>query len=122
MFRSQLNPGLRGIVLIAALMLNGGAALAKGVDSADYVMPGCRAFLVTGSNKELGRKPFCVGLIGLISGIAHMSKDICAPDGVTQEQAVRVVVQYIDSRPERMHEDFKKLALEAMKAAWPCKL
>ena len=38
------------------------------------------------------------------------------------EQTVRVVVQYIDSRPERMHEDFKKLALEAMKAAWPCKL
>jgi hypothetical protein len=35
---------------------------------------------------------------------------------------VLVVVKYIDERPERMHERFTKLAYEALKAAWPCKL
>src|SRR4029453_4871755 len=30
-------------------------------------------------------------------------------------------VQYIDARPARMHEDFRILAAEAMRAAWPCK-
>jgi Rap1a immunity proteins len=57
-----------------------------------------------------------------ISGIAYMIEDSCIPFGsVTQDQMVRVVVQYIDSRPTRMHEAFGKLALEAMRDGWPCK-
>jgi Rap1a immunity proteins len=28
---------------------------------------------------------------------------------------------YIEARPERMHEPFRKLALEALGEAWPCK-
>jgi hypothetical protein len=44
---------------------------------------------------------------------------ICAPDGVTLAQQVRVVVQYIDERPARMNENFKLLAVEAFQAAWP---
>jgi Rap1a immunity proteins len=32
-----------------------------------------------------------------------------------------VVIKYIEARPERMHEQFGKLALEALTAAWPCK-
>jgi Rap1a immunity proteins len=33
---------------------------------------------------------------------------------------VAVVIKYIEARPERMHEPFADLALEALKAAWPC--
>ena len=40
---------------------------------------------------------------------------------MTFGQSVAVVVKYIQERPERMHEDFGKLALEALIAAWPCK-
>jgi hypothetical protein len=36
---------------------------------------------------------------------------------VTTGQAVAVVVKYIETRPERMHEDFGKLAIEGLKAA-----
>jgi hypothetical protein len=44
----------------------------------------------------------------------------CRPQGVIHEQAVRVVVAYIERRPQRMHEDFRRLALEAMhEASWP---
>jgi len=39
---------------------------------------------------------------------------IDAPDGATLSQAVKVVVAYIDARPERMHERFDNLALEAL--------
>ena len=28
---------------------------------------------------------------------------------------------YGEARPERMHEDFRALAVEAMQKAWPCK-
>ena len=45
---------------------------------------------------------------------AHLS-----PREVTDEQIVRVVVQYIDSQPARLHEDFVVLAIEALRKTWP---
>jgi hypothetical protein len=36
-------------------------------------------------------------------------------------EVVRVVVEYIHARPERMDERFTTLALEALRGAWPCK-
>jgi hypothetical protein len=116
MFRPQFRLGLRGIVVVAALMLNGGNGLAAEVDphSANFIMPGCREDLA-------GKSNWSVGLCdGLIAGLIYANRNICEPDGVTHRQEVRVVAQYIDARPARMHEDFRTLALEALKAAWPC--
>jgi hypothetical protein len=49
------------------------------------------------------------------------SRGICPPDGTTVGHAVRVIVTYIDQRPERMREQFEALALEALQQAWPCR-
>jgi hypothetical protein len=38
----------------------------------------------------------------------------------TLNQQVKVVISYIEARPARMHEPFRDLALEALRAAWPC--
>jgi Rap1a immunity proteins len=40
---------------------------------------------------------------------------------LTNNQAVAVVIKYIEARPEMMHEQFGDLAFEALTAAWPCK-
>jgi hypothetical protein len=45
----------------------------------------------------------------------------CIPHNVTLNQLVRVVVVYIECRPQRMHEPFNSLALEAMHEAFPCR-
>jgi Rap1a immunity proteins len=118
MFRPQLRLGLHGIVVVAALMLSDGTAFAADVASANYVMPGCRSIVA-----EKHTNLFLDGLCnGLIAGVLYgRSQEVCKPDGITYGQEVRVVVQYIDARPARMHEDFRKLALEALMAAWPCK-
>jgi Rap1a immunity proteins len=50
-----------------------------------------------------------------------MDDSECRPAGVTIAQEVRVVVVYIDARPARMHEPFKMLVVEALRAAWPCR-
>jgi hypothetical protein len=115
MFRSQLTLTLRGVVLIAALMLSlQGVALAEqNPYSANYVMPGCRDYISLNSFKQ----GWCGGLI---TGLAHMYRS-CMPPQLTQRQLARVIVQYIDARPARMHEDFRDLAVEALRAAWPCK-
>ena len=57
---------------------------------------------------------------GVVLGIAAAHPDVCAPAGAVRDQAVRIVVQYIDARPARMHEYFSWLAIEALRAAWPC--
>ena len=58
--------------------------------------------------------------MGKVDGLAYAS---CAdiPRGVNYEQSVRVVIRYIEMRPQTMHESFNALALEALRAAWPCR-
>ena len=105
-------PVLSAIVLIVAMIFNCGVAVAGPTQtSADYLMPGCRdaASLITFSNA--GKSEEQVSLNG-----------ICVPAGTTSEQATGVVVQYIDGQPARVHEDFNHLAVEALRANWPCPL
>ena len=80
-------------------------------------MTGCRGNLTQGSNEWL-KMGYCAGVI---NEIMYAARDVCIPKGVTNEQGVRVVVAYIDRILARMHEDFAKLANEALAVAWPCK-
>jgi hypothetical protein len=113
------------LLAMACLMLAAAATRAvsqPAYNSANAVMPGCRAFADTANNNQLY---FEQGIrAGLVSGIldtAARFHGICVPPQVIQGQAVRVVVQFIDAQPARMHERFSLLALEALTATWPCK-
>jgi hypothetical protein len=120
MSRSKLS--LCGMAVIAALMLSGGLAFAASNDtsSANSVMPGCRNFASdnTSSGSDLTFKSgIC---LGVLLSIYYLTQS-CVPPQVTNQQTARVIVQYIDARPARMHESFIGLAREAIMAAWPCK-
>lgn len=87
------------------------------LDSAQYIMPGCRQFLVSKTQLH-----FLEGNCnGIVETIEFMSPDLCVPPGSTLDEAVRIVVQYIDARPVRQQEDFRLLALEALVSAWSCR-
>jgi Rap1a immunity proteins len=87
-------------------------------------LPGCKAFVDKLTADFL--QGFCVGQV---SALALMMKargtagegGPCIPPGVTVGQEVRVVVRYIENQPNRMHEDFRALALAAFWEAWPCR-
>jgi len=104
--------------ILLALMV---PASAEHTDSANYFLPGCKGTLGRGpENTPEWRRVLCRAYInGLVYGAQGMG--FCPPEGVSRGQAVAVIVKYIEGRPERMHEDFGKLALEAVTAAWPCK-
>ena len=73
-----------GFAVVAVLMLSGGAALAEinELDSANYVMPGCRNYI--GENPK-GGDIFKTGLCwGLISSLTYKTEDACLPTTVTQ--------------------------------------
>jgi hypothetical protein len=109
-----------GLLLAAALALTVTAGAAEeDRDSANFMLPACRGFL----NHSGANILFQGRCAGVIEGMVYLGKSQCVdvPGEATVTQAVSVVVAYIDARPARMHESFNKLAIEALRAAWPCK-
>ena len=108
------------VVLVAATFAGDAAIARSDVDSATFIMPGCRAFLAETrtSRVDQWKQILCSGVVG---AIAYAGSRICSPPDVSNEQTVRVVMKYIDERPQRHHEPFRKLALEALQANFPCK-
>lgn len=116
MFRSLI---LSAVVLIAATVSE--AFAEADIHSANAVVSGCRLYDGPTTSHNPRFDPFGQGYcIGLLEGLDYEGVQ-CRPREITLGQLVRVVLTYIDSRPERMHEDFRVLAIEAMKTAWPCK-
>ena len=93
-------------------------ASAQDISSANFILTGCKGYLNREGNAwaQGHRVGFIDGLVSVVGGVGF-----CVPDGVTNRQGVAVVVKYIEARPERMHERFSVLAIEALTAAWPCK-
>jgi hypothetical protein len=60
-------------------------------------------------------------MLKLSSAPAPHAEVFCIPKETKIDQQIRVVVKYIEARPERMHERFALLALLALIEAWPCK-
>jgi Ssp1 endopeptidase immunity protein Rap1a len=108
------------VAILLALTMPASAA---DTDSANYFLPGCKGILdrkAPSDPSEAMRQGLCVGLVvGLVYGAG--GNHFCQPNGATSDQVVAVVVKYIEARPERMHERFGDLALEALEEAWPCK-
>jgi hypothetical protein len=86
--------------------------------TAEFYLPGCKEFLTGQSDFLSGR---CVGAIEVLDALSQDTKAFCAPDDTNNLERVRIVVAYIEARPERMKDDFRLLANEAMTKTWPCK-
>ena len=121
---------MRALVLGIAMGLVVGTALAQeNKSSANYMLPYCRA-AANNQAPTLASDAVMQGMcVGIVDAIDFMMSEFppdekefssCPPGDVTLKQALEVVIKYIDGRPERMNENFKKLAIEAIHDAWPC--
>jgi Rap1a immunity proteins len=109
-----------GIAAVLSLLTQQPAsAQLQDTGSADFVIVGCRDGL-SGENRQAFRQGLCAGIVQTILYFGRTSFNVCMPESVTMGQAIRVVVAYIDQRPERMHERFETLALEVLQQSWPC--
>jgi hypothetical protein len=103
-----------GIVLA---IVTTGAALGE---SANYRMQGCRSFAKQDNDSRYAfAGGLCSGMIEALMGVAPVLR-FCPPPGATVGQGALVVVQYLDTRPARLNEDFEALAIEALRSAWSC--
>jgi Ssp1 endopeptidase immunity protein Rap1a len=123
-------PRLVRAVIWAALIVSASEAAAQlptGDTSANAIFRGCKALVEdkAGDVQVYSLGNFCAGIvIGLASIGQHLSPpewQSCAPATSDVRQLAQVVVNYIETRPERTREDFRRLTLEAFHDAWPCK-
>src|SRR5262249_12815125 len=94
--------------------------------SANAVFLGCKAFAEDRATtaRLLNIAGVCAGLVLGLSYVGEVlppEHQSCVPPTSDAQQLTRVVVRYIEARPQRMHEDFRALTLEAFHNAWPCK-
>ena len=111
---------LSGISIIAvATLSNSKVVFAEDAMTAINVMPGCRDVAL--ARRDTPRTDYLQGVcVGTAYTLATMPPlGDCVPPQ-TNEQLVRVIVKYIDSKPELLHENFQLLAYTALREAWPC--
>jgi hypothetical protein len=127
------------ITMIALVLLFITHTRAQDIDSTgNRILPGCKFYLTQAEtiDPRTGVGPrsnspypiiagYCFGTVSTlveVSQILALRPDLkfCVPQGVTWEQAVRVVISYIEARPQDAHLQFTQLAMRALNNAWPC--
>jgi hypothetical protein len=120
----------RVVAFTLSLIAAGAASAQTEVESANYMLPGCRDY-VRLINKTADPKTinaFAAGnCAGRIEGLLILRDDLlpdirfCKPPSVTTGQATQMVVNWLEANPARWHENFVLLAHGVFKRAWPCK-
>jgi hypothetical protein len=111
--------------VVVALALPVTPSLGQGApDTVEWVLPGCQAII----SDQLAVSPLKAGICGgsikqllFIANALPREHRMCPPRGVTLEQAVRVVVQYLPPQSPRLQEPFYQIAMEALSSSWPCR-
>jgi hypothetical protein len=100
--------------------------------SANEVLPACKLYLsVVDRHGAVSQSELphlmdagkCLGAVYALLTVSHTLAEplkFCPPVDFEAEQGVRAVIAYIENRPGRAREDFTMLALEALRAKWPC--
>ena len=86
--------------------------------TANQVMKGCQASVAGTRSEDINVNFWWGGLLGH-GKRGHRVGWRCGRQTIAQR--ARVVTKYIEARPNRWHESFLKLTLEALGEAWPCK-
>ena len=79
---------------------------------------GCKAFAEGRANTQpqlYGMQSYCSGVVhGLVAvgPLLPANLQFCPPQTSSPSELARVVVQYVEAQPERMHEDFRQLTFK----------
>lgn len=126
------------LICTVFVLATGASSRAKsqiGIYSALYVYEGCKAAanLVISSDRTVPlydpNAAFCCGAFTALRGVTSIVSNgnrtmvlhVCAPSQSTVSQYIRILLKYVDDHPERAHNDFEFVALEALMGAFPCR-
>jgi hypothetical protein len=95
---------------------------AEDTRSAAAMLPHCRAWLDPSTRDAIGGS--CIGIVGTLSFVSRVLDEglkFCHPSNLPPERMLGTVIEFVETHPERIQEDFRLLALTAMHNAWPCR-
>ena len=118
--------------LVAVLLLLVASSLPASADnSANNWLPRCKDYMRMGDPGALQELDQTVGRVadankcaGYVWGLADVlvaEERICTPQHATKGQVLRVVIGELDREPQRHHEWFAVLVMEALLKTWPCR-
>lgn len=105
-----------------------GPAAKPDIHSAKHLLPGCEQQVAAPeimSAKDAYLMGQCLGMVETLMVVgAALSPDfrICVPHDLPVDDAIRVVIKYLEARrPEELQTYFVLMADHALAQAWPCK-
>ena len=110
-------------IMFALLIATVGSAAAQPADSVvatESLVMGCRSLVQNDPNGDQMQMGACAGALRAAIDIGHELGRACPPTDGGVLEAARVVVMFVDERPERKSEGFGPLALMAIGYKWPC--
>jgi len=108
-------------ISMLALTLNVSVACAQDTTSAQAMLPHCVAALNTETQSPAGGR--CMGIVATLSFVSRVLPDnlkFCHPTTATPEQIVQAISGFMDANPDAVGQDFRLIALAAMRNKWPC--
>ena len=120
----------RSGVFVLAITLSGPALAQTGdraveKSSGNFMLQHCRAAAdnvypgVTANGAIMTRCLAATEML-LFVGASLADGKFCPPPTVTARRSVQVVVNYMRRHPEVLHLDYRRLAVDALREAWPC--
>ena len=110
---------MKATFALALLFLQASAASAQ-VGSGNDLLQACNANL---AGIPEGNNFYCLGVVTTVlqlqSKLDEQDK-FCPPSQISVQQAVRVIVKFLNSNPEALHLKASTLTVSALKQAWPC--
>ena len=84
------------------------------------LLMGCRSLVENAPAGDMMQMGACAGAVSAAVDISRALRRACPPAGSAVIDAARVVIMFVDERPERKNDKFGPLALTAFGDRWPC--
>ena len=89
--------------------------------SAKAMLPHCTAGLAPDAQDAAGGR--CAGIMATLSFVSRVLPDnlkFCHPSAATPELMLQVIASFVEANPDAGGQDFRLVALAAMRQKWPC--
>ena len=108
------------LVVLVCAMGSATAQLSDSIVATGPLLMGCRALVENDPNGDQMQMGACAGAIRAAVDISRSQRRACPPMNGVVIEAARVVIMFVDERPERKTEEFGPLTLTAIGYKWPC--
>jgi hypothetical protein len=108
------------------LLIGASAKAEESISDGNELLQNCSEVLKEDHNTNFASMGLCLGYLHGMRDMQRLNTIIpdlpplCFPKGVTLEQTRRVVVKYLQGRPEELHQLGSMLTYLALVRAFPC--